>query len=69
MYPFYREDLIRIQQEERERTQRHSHQLDGPPAPQQPETGLSRRLAGAIAELRGTPLSAPPCPEPSEAMS
>jgi hypothetical protein len=69
MFPFYREDLIRFQEEERARMQRYSHQLDAAPAPPQPEAGLARRLAGAVAELRGTPLSNPPCPEPSEGMS
>jgi len=69
MFPFYREDLIRFQEEERERTQRYRHPREKAPSPQEPETGIARRLAGAMAELRGTPLSNPPCPEPSEALS
>ena len=67
----YREDLIRSEAEERERRERRNHllrELRGATPPF--DGGLTQRLAGAMAELRGTPLPSrrTPCPEPSEAM-
>jgi hypothetical protein len=71
MFPFYREDLIRSEAEERERRERRNQllrELRGAAPPF--DGGLTKRLAGAMAELRGAPSPnrGLPCPEPSEAM-
>lgn len=71
MFPYYREDMIRFEAEGRERREQRNHllrELRGAVPPF--DGGLTRRLAGAMAELRGTPLHnrRVPCPEPSEAM-
>jgi hypothetical protein len=67
----YREDLIRSEEDEREQRERRNHllrELRGATPPF--DGGLTQRLAGAMAELRGTqlPNRRVPCPEPSEAM-
>lgn len=76
MFPYYREDLIHAEAEERQRLERRNHllrELRGATPPF--DRGLTRRLAAAMAELRGTPLPdrdsqrmKPPCPEPTEAL-
>jgi hypothetical protein len=70
MFPFYREDLIRSEAEERELRERRNHLLREMRGAAPPfDGGLTRRLAGAMAELRGDPLTSRrvPCPEPGEA--
>lgn len=75
MFPYYREDLIHSEAEERQRMERRNNllrELRGASPPF--DGGVTRRLASAMAELRGTPLPdrarrmAPPCPDPTEAM-
>jgi hypothetical protein len=77
MFPFYREDLIRSQAEERERRERRNHllrELRGATPPF--DGGVTRRLAAALAEsyrsgraaYRGERRPAVPCPDATEPM-
>ena len=78
MFPFYREDLIRSEAEERERMERRNHllrELRGAAPPF--DGGLTRRLVTALAETaggssqhdRGSRTASPPRPKVKEVMS
>jgi len=82
MFPYYREDLIRGEAEERQRLQRRNlllRELRGATPPF--DGGVARRLVAALAEQAGavrrphnggrsdTQTLSVPCPDATEAMS
>ncbi len=82
MFPYYREDLIRAEAEDRQRLERRNlllRELRGATPPF--DGGVARRLVAALAEQAGavrlphnsrrsdTPTLNAPCPDATEAMS